>query len=242
MGLVIGRVAGQIVEESVIGRVNAELAAQEERRRRKYEDEVMNDEPSKMNSELIENSMNSYFILHTSSFILPPYSSKKHLSSLRTSMIFDHGGSHGNHSCSRRCRATVDRIQEGHQQPGAAQSAGRNVPAAGEVQRRADLGAAARRRRAGRPDLGRRVRPDGRHRRLRPVARREVRDLLRAAHPRRHARRAAHDGLGAAAGPLEGQQAQRGRQERSKPGSAARPPRTSWPQQMQHLRAPSWRR
>ena len=82
--------------------------------------------------------------------------------------------------------------------------------AAGQVQRRADLGAAARRRRAGRPDLGRRVRADGRHRRLRPVARREVRDLLRAAHPRRHARRAAHDGLGAATGPLQGQQAQRG--------------------------------
>ena len=33
-------------------------------------------------------------------------------------------------------------------------------------------------------------------------ARRQVRDLLRAAHPRGHARRAAHDGLGAAAGPL----------------------------------------
>jgi len=30
IGLVVGRVAGQIVQESVIGRVNAELAAQEE--------------------------------------------------------------------------------------------------------------------------------------------------------------------------------------------------------------------
>ena len=124
-------------------------------------------------------------------------------------------------ACSRRCRTTVDRIQEGHRQPGAAQPAGGDVSAAGEVQRRADLGAAARRRRAGRPDLGRRVRPDGRHRRLRSVARREVRDLLRAAHPRRHARRTAHDGLGAAAGPLEGQQAQRGHQDARSP---ARPP------------------
>jgi hypothetical protein len=29
VGLIVGRVAGQIVQESVIGRVNAELAAQE---------------------------------------------------------------------------------------------------------------------------------------------------------------------------------------------------------------------
>ena len=35
VGLVIGRVAGQIVRESVIGRVNAELAAQEEIEKKK---------------------------------------------------------------------------------------------------------------------------------------------------------------------------------------------------------------
>lgn len=35
IGLVIGRVAGQIVQESVIGRVNAELAAQEEQEQQK---------------------------------------------------------------------------------------------------------------------------------------------------------------------------------------------------------------
>ena len=35
VGLVIGRVAGQIVQESVIGRVNAELAAQEEEKNKK---------------------------------------------------------------------------------------------------------------------------------------------------------------------------------------------------------------
>ena len=50
---------------------------------------------------------------------------------------------------------------------------------------------------------------DGRDQRLRPVARREVRDVLRAAYSRRDARRAAHDGLGAAAGAEQGQQAQR---------------------------------
>jgi RNA polymerase sigma factor (sigma-70 family) len=98
-----------------------------------------------------------------------------------------------------------------------AQSAGRAVPAAGQVQRRTDLGAPARRRRTGRPDLGRRVRPDGRHRRLRHDARRQVRDLLRAAHPRRHARRTAHDGLGAAPGALQGQQAQRSHQDARSP-------------------------
>ena len=35
IGLIIGRVAGQIVQESVIGRVNAELAAQEEEKNKK---------------------------------------------------------------------------------------------------------------------------------------------------------------------------------------------------------------
>ncbi|MCC6124190.1 MAG: hypothetical protein IT426_04465 [Pirellulales bacterium] len=34
VGLVVGRVAGQIVKESVIGRVNAELAAQEENKKK----------------------------------------------------------------------------------------------------------------------------------------------------------------------------------------------------------------
>ena len=35
VGLVIGRVAGQIVQESVIGRVNAELATQDEKDKKK---------------------------------------------------------------------------------------------------------------------------------------------------------------------------------------------------------------
>ena len=103
----------------------------------------------------------------------------------------------------------------------AAQPAGRALPAAGQVQRRAHLGPAARRRRTGRPDQRRRLRPDGRHRRLRPGARRQVRDLLRAAHPRGHARRAADDGLGAAAGAQQGQQDGRGPQDA---GGRARPP------------------
>ena len=96
----------------------------------------------------------------------------------------------------------LDSIQSRPDEQGSAQSAGRAVSAAGEIQRRAHLVAAARRRRTRRPDLGRRLRPDGRHQRLRHVARREVRNLLRAAYPRRDARRAAHDGLGAAAGAL----------------------------------------
>ena len=50
---------------------------------------------------------------------------------------------------------------------------------------------------------------------------REVRDLLRPAHPRGDARRAADHGLGAPAGPLQGQQAQRGGQDARGP---ARPP------------------
>ena len=144
--------------------------------------------------------------------------------------IIEHGGWNGDDHIGARGRgANLAELQGRSEQPGAAQSAGRDVSAAGEVQRRAHLGAAARGRRAGRPDLGRRLRPDGRDRRLRPVARRQVRDLLRAAHPRGHARRAAHDGLGAAAGALQGQQAQRRPSRRSKPGWAARPPRSSWP-------------
>ena len=44
----------------------------------------------------------------------------------------------------------------------------------------------------------------------------------------RHARRTADDGLGAASGPLQGQQAQRSRQAaRSAPGAA--PAKSSWP-------------
>jgi hypothetical protein len=35
VGLIIGRVAGQIVQESVVGRVNAELAAQAEKENEK---------------------------------------------------------------------------------------------------------------------------------------------------------------------------------------------------------------
>ena len=73
------------------------------------------------------------------------------------------------------------------------------------------------------------------------IARRQVRNLLRAAHPRRHARRTAHHGLGAAAGPLQGQQAQRGHQDA---GSQAGPPahrgrtgRATWASP-----CPSWRR
>ena len=49
------------------------------------------------------------------------------------------------------------------------------------------------------------------------------------AHPRGHARRAADDGLGAAAGAQQGQQAERGPQDARGRSSAARPPRTSWP-------------
>ena len=132
-----------------------------------------------------------------------------------------HGGWHVNGCCAGRNSGTVAQVQGRHGKSGLAQPAGRAVPAAGEVQRRAHLGAPARGGRARRPDLGRRLRPDGRHRRLRPDARREVRDLLRAAHPRRHARRAAHDGLGAAPGPLQGQQDGRSPQDAR---SQARPP------------------
>ena len=112
----------------------------------------------------------------------------------------------------RNCR-NLEGIQGRPEEQAASQSAGRAVSAAGEVQRRADLVAAAGRRGAGRPDLGRRVRPDGRDQRVRPDARREVRDVLRAAYSRRDARRAAHDGLGAAAGAQQGQQAERGGQD-----------------------------
>ena len=87
-----------------------------------------------------------------------------------------------------------------------AQPAGRTLPAPGQVQRRADLAAPARGGRPRRPDLGGRLRPDGRDRRLRPEPRRQVRDLLRPPDPRRHARRAAHHGLGPPAGPLQAHQ------------------------------------
>ena len=60
-------------------------------------------------------------------------------------------------------------------------------------------------------------------------ARRQIRDLLRAAYPRRDARRTAHDGLGAAAGAQQGQQARGGPQgARSRPRPAAQAP-TKWP-------------
>ena len=60
-------------------------------------------------------------------------------------------------------------------------------------------------------------------------SRRQVRNLLRAANPRRDARRTADDGLGSPSGSLQGQQARRRRPRRSKPGSAVRPPKTNWP-------------
>ena len=129
---------------------------------------------------------------------------------------------HGD-ACGRGRPAALARLP-GRADGGAAQPAGGTVPAAGQIQRRADLVAPARRGRTRRPDQRRRVRPDGRHRRVRSGARRQVRDLLRAAHPRRHARRAAHHGLGAAAGAQQGQQDGGGPQDRSKP-QLGRPPR-----------------
>ena len=79
-------------------------------------------------------------------------------------------------------------------------------------------------RRTRRPHQCRRLRTDGRDRRLRPDPRREVRDLLRAAYPRGHARRTAHDGLGAAAGAQQGQQdgsGPQGTRSRPRPPAAA---------------------
>ena len=64
------------------------------------------------------------------------------------------------------------------------------------------------------------------------IARREIRDLLRAPHPRRDARRAAHDGLGAPTGPQQGQQAGGGQEDASRPNSAGRPTETKWPTQL----------
>ncbi len=105
----------------------------------------------------------------------------------------------------RGCDRTLARVQ-GTPHHALAQPAGRAVLAPGQVQRRADLAAPARGGRPRRPDLGRRLRPDGRHRRLRPRPRRQVRDLLRPPHPRRHARRAADDGLGPPPGALQAHQ------------------------------------
>ena len=68
----------------------------------------------------------------------------------------------------------------------------------------------------------RRLRPDGRDRRVRPGPRRQVRDLLRAAHPRGHARRTADDGLGAAAGPQQAAKLEEVAARRWKPSSAGR--------------------
>ena len=156
------------------------------------------------------------------------------LDDARSEPSANHGGLHG-HCCyhagkllHRKKSPRSGRNSKPIRHKELAQPAGRALPAAGEVQRRADLGAAARRRRARRPDFGRRLRPDGRDRRVRPDSRREVRNVLRAAHPRRDARRAAHHGLGAAAGAQQGQQAQRGHQDRWKPSLAARRTRTSW--------------
>ena len=155
----------------------------------------------------------------------------------------DHAGRPPRQASSRATPSrTLAALQARSVEPRPAQSAGRDVPAAGQIQRRADLVAAARRRRARRPDLGRRVRPDGRHRRLRPDARRQIRDVLRAAYPRRDARRTADHGLGAASGPLQGQQAERSAQDARSPARPLARPKSSWPSSMQISRAPSWKR
>ena len=108
------------------------------------------------------------------------------------------------------------------QDRGAAQHPDGELSPPGALQRRAHPRQAARRGGAGRPDVRRHLRPDGRHQRLRPRARRQVRDLLRPAHPRRDPRRAALDGLGAAPGPLPRPQARRRQQAaRSRAGPAA---------------------
>ncbi|CAA9384984.1 MAG: RNA polymerase sigma factor for flagellar operon, partial [uncultured Phycisphaerae bacterium] len=105
----------------------------------------------------------------------------------------------------------LDRVQA-DQDRGAAERADGALPAPGPVQRRADPREAPGRGRAGRPDVVRHLRPDGRDRRVRHGAGREVRDVLRPAHPRRDPRRAAVDGLGPAARPLPVGQARRGHQ------------------------------
>ena len=145
----------------------------------------------------------------------PPFAQDVPLSRSR------HGGQDVNQA-GRGCDRTLAGVQ-GTPHHALAEPAGRALPAPGQVQRRAHLAAPARRGRTRRPDQRRRLRPDGRHRRLRPRPRRQVRDLLRAAHPRGHARRAAHDGLGAAAGPQQGAPRWRRPARRSKP-QLGRPP------------------
>ena len=111
----------------------------------------------------------------------------------------------------------------------ATKPARRALPAARQVQRRTHLGPASRRRRTRRPHQCRRLRADGRDRGLRPDSRREVRDLLRPAHPRGDARRTADDGLGAPARSQQGQQdGSRPQGTRSRRSAARRGPR-NWP-------------
>ena len=116
-----------------------------------------------------------------------------------------HGGQDVNKAGRGRDR-TLARVQ-GTPHHALAQSTGRAIPAPGQVQRRTHLAAAARGGRPRRPDLGGRLRPDGCDRRLRPDPRGQVRDLLRPAHPRGHARRAPDHGLGPPTGPVQAHQA-----------------------------------
>ena len=78
----------------------------------------------------------------------------------------------------RDIQKSLDRVQE-DQDRGAAQHPDGELSPSRALQRRAHPRQAARRSRAGRPDVRRHLRPDGRDRRVRPGARREVRNLLR---------------------------------------------------------------
>ena len=71
----------------------------------------------------------------------------------------------------RRHPGSLEGLQDGSERRGPAKPSDRALPAAGEIQRRANLGAVARRGRARRPHLGRRLWPDGCDRRIRSFPR-----------------------------------------------------------------------
>ena len=113
-------------------------------------------------------------------------------------------GPDGNRSGGFSHRRTVGRVQTDRLARAAGQ-ADRPLLAAGQVRRRARLRRPAAHDRAGGPGELRDLRPDRRHREVRPPAGHQVRDVRHHPGQRGHHRRAAQHRLGAAVGPGQGE-------------------------------------
>ena len=98
-----------------------------------------------------------------------------------------------------------------------------------QVRRRAGLGGLPPQRRAGRPGQLRDLRPDRRHRQVRPGPQDQVRDLCHHPDQGRHHRRAALDRLGAPFGAGQGTGGRAGVRQAGSPPPAQPGPTRKWP-------------